>query len=217
VLEIFDRIYNTKSKLTRKNLAAIFRDLPRHNSFGYINNGSLTKKYFSDVTDTAGNGYVYLVISSTGSPASEVISAFTQKKFNHASLAFEPELETIISYNGGENVYPPGLNREMLEFFRKKADASVLVYKLPASREQKLTLLEQIRRINSEGSSYNFLGLLLKHSYKPNILYCSQFVYKMLETAGLTYFEKKPELVKPTDFIELDYYRKLEFECEIKL
>lgn len=46
-------------------------------------------------------------------------------------------------------------------------------------------------------------------------MFCSQFVYTMLELSGLNYFEKDAAHVTPTDFIELDYYRKLEFVMEI--
>ena len=76
-------------------------------------------------------------------------------------------------------------------------------------------MLEAVRRIDREGSAYNTMGLVTKHSYKPNIMFCSQFVYRMLQEAGLTYFHKRPGEVRPTDFIELDYHRKLEFLEEI--
>jgi hypothetical protein len=39
----------------------------------------------------------------------------------------------------------------------------------------------------------------------------------MLKYAELQYFEKKNENVCPIDLVELDYYRKLEYEYEIKL
>jgi hypothetical protein len=67
-----------------------------------------------------------------------------------------------------------------------------------------------------KGSAYNMIGLLVKRSYKPNIMFCSQFVYKMLKLARVQYFNKKDGEVRPTDFIELDYYKKLHFEYEIK-
>lgn len=47
-------------------------------------------------------------------------------------------------------------------------------------------------------------------------MFCSQFVFSMLKTADLTYFEMECTNVKPSDFIELDYYRKLEYLYEIK-
>ncbi len=83
------------------------------------------------------------MISSTGTSSSELISVFTRKDYNHASLSFDRELKTILSYNGGGNVYPPGLNREQLEYFHRKEDASMLVYSLEATREKKSIVLDR--------------------------------------------------------------------------
>jgi hypothetical protein len=203
--------------MSPENMRDIISDLPRHNSFRYINNGSLTAEYFAEAYKNLSDPYIYIVISNTGSAASEFISVFTQKQYNHASLSFDSELDTVVSYNGGERVYPPGLNREMLEFFNKKKGASILVYRLPCSAEQKKRMIQKIEDINREGNAYNMLGLVLKYAHKPNIMFCSQFVYRMLGIAGLTYFDKDSERVRPTDFIELDYYKKLQFVYELKL
>ncbi len=205
----------TRRRLTKKNIMAITEDLPRHDSFRYINNGSLTEEYFQEARRHLEDPHLYIIISQTGSAASEVISIFTQKQYNHASLSFDRDLRTIISYNGGESVYPPGLNQEMLEFFHKKPDASVIVYKLPCTPEQKALVLQKVEEINREGSAYNILGLMVKYSHKPNIMFCSQFVYEMLALAGLSYFEEKGRNVTPTDLVEKDYYRRLLFEYEI--
>lgn len=59
--------------------------------------------------------------------------------------------------------------------------------------------------------------LVFRVSYQPNIMFCSQFVYSILEFAGLNYFDQSPTNVRPSHFIELDYYRKLEFVYEISL
>jgi hypothetical protein len=155
------------------------------------------------------------VISNTGSPASEIISVFTNKQFNHASLSFDRDLKTLLSYNGGDRVYPPGLNPEMLSFFNRKDGAGILVYSLPCPAEKKRFVLEKIREINTEGSAYNMLGLVSGRSFRPNIMFCSQFVYCMLELAGLAYFKKGSGKIEPTDFVELDYRRALSFEYEI--
>jgi hypothetical protein len=205
-----------RGKLSRGNLDALINDLPRHNSFDYINNGTLSEKYFEDAYKTLDDHGIYIVLSNTGSAASELLSVFTNKKYNHISLAFDENLETIISYNGGERVSPPGLNREFLKNFNQKSDASMIVYKLQCEGEQKRMIIEKIEKINREGSAYNLLGLVLKYSNKPNIMFCSQFVYKMLKSAGLHYFEKDEAEVKPMDFIELDYKRKLRYVYEIQ-
>lgn len=209
-------VNRARRSMSTKNIDEVLRDLPRHSSVRYINNGSLTDEYFDLAYSALSDPYIYIVISNTGSAASEMISVFTNKEYNHASIAFDRELKTIISYNGGEKVYPPGLNAEMVEYFNKKSDASIMVYKLKASYDQKKTLIDAVRKINEEGSAYNIAGLVLRYSHKPNIMFCSQFVYKMLKLADLHYFEKKETNVKPTDFVELDYRRQLEFAYEIQ-
>lgn len=202
--------------LSPENIITIATDMPRHNSFRYINNGTLTEEYFREAYASLNDLRIYIVISNTGSAASEIISVFTKKLYNHASLSFDADLKTIISYNGGERVYPPGLNREMIDFFNHKEDASIIVYSLDATFEQKKAIIDKIREINEEGSAYNVLGLVLKQSHKANIMFCSQFVYKMLKSAGLNYFDKPDGKVSPTDLVELDYYRKLHYVSEIK-
>jgi len=203
-------------KVSPKSLEELVSDLPRHNSFRYINNGTLTGEYFETAYQTLADPHVYIVISNTGSAASELISVFTHKQYNHASLSFDADLKTIISYNGGEKVYPPGLNYETIEFFNKKQEASIIVYSLKVTEEQKRQLIDKIKEINTEGSAYNVLGLILKYSHRANIMFCSQFVYKMLKLAGLQYFEKAEGKVTPTDLVELDYHRKLQYAYEIK-
>lgn len=217
ITDTIENLKKTGQVLTTDNINEIITDLPRHDSFKYINNGNLTDEYFSLAIKSLDDPYVYIVLSDTGSPASGIISVFTGKPYNHVSISFDSELKTIISYNGGEKVYPPGLNREMLDFFNKKDDASIIIYRLPITKDKKMLLINNIKDINEEGSAYNLMGLVTKRSHRPNILFCSQFVYKMLKLADIQYFDKKDGEVKPTDFVELDYHRKLEYVSEIKL
>ncbi|GEL13860.1 hypothetical protein FC15_GL000664 [Lapidilactobacillus concavus DSM 17758] len=202
--------------LALDGIKAVIADLHRHSSVHYINDGTLTESYFERAKATLTDPYMYLVISHTGSNASDIISLFTKKQYNHTSLSFDEGLQTAISYNGGNNVYPPGLNSEMIEAFHQADDASLLVYRLSATSVQKQAILEHIRHINEVGSAYNIIGLVLKHSLRPNIMFCSQFVYQTLASTGLAYFKKADGMVKPTDFIEQDYYKKLDFCYEIK-
>ena len=197
------------------DMLKIATDLPRHNALNYINKGSLNDDYFKTAEESLDDGYLYVVLSSTGSAAGELIRKVTKKEYSHASLSFDQDLRTIISYNGGENIYEPGLNQEMLEFFNQKEDANIIIYKIKATKKQKSLALEEVRKINSFGSSYNLLGLIVPYSHRENIMFCSQFVYTILRAVGLHYFDKKPEDVKPTDFVELDYKRNLEYYSQI--
>jgi hypothetical protein len=214
---MLSQVSKAGKRISPSHVKEIIYNLPRHDSFRYINDGSLTPEYFAKAAEHLDDPGLYLVISNTGSPVSEIISVFTQTQYNHASISFDRDLETIVSYNGGDRVIPPGMNHEMLEYFNQKPDASVLVYRLPCTPAQKQRVLDKVREINQEGSAYNIMGLVVRYSHKPNIMFCSQFVYRMLEHAELTYFSKPDANVKPTDLIELDYHKKLEFCYEIKL
>ncbi len=206
----------TSGILTKDNIAQILSDIRRTDSFSYTNNGTLTEEYFSLLSETMSDHNLYIVLSDTGSLTSQVVSLFTEKDYNHASISFDKQLRTLVSYNGGERVNPPGMNAELLSYLAKKENARVYVYSLAVTEAQKRKMAQKIREINTDGSAYNLLGMFLKQSYKPNIMYCSQFVYTLLEYAGVNYFKKDRNNIKPTDLVELDYYKKLKFEYEIK-
>jgi hypothetical protein len=208
-----NRILTNRNTVT--DMISLATDMSRHNALNYVNRNSLNEKYFRIAEKSLDNGYLYIILSSTGSAAGELIRKVTKKEYAHASIAFDEELETIVSYNGGENIYAPGLNQELIEFFNKKDGANIIIYKIRADREKKQKVLDEIKKINQMGSSYNILGLLIPYSHRENIMFCSQFVYCMLKAAGLNYFEKKPEEVKPTDFVELDYKRHLEYHGQV--
>lgn len=216
IKSMMQSVSNMKDSVSMDQMKTVLEDIPHHSSTRYINHGSLTDYYFDAAKKSLEDEHIYLVVSNTGSPASEIISQFTQKQYNHVSLSFDRDLNTIISYNGGNNVYPPGMNAEVVEYFHQKNDASVLIYSLPVTKAQKQIMIDKIKEINLEGSAYNLVGLVAKHSFRPNIMFCSQFVYKMLKLADIEFFEKGAGDVRPTDFIELDYYRRLVFEYEIK-
>ena len=150
-----------------------------------------------------GDGYIYLVLAQSKSPAGEVIGLFTHRDYNHISLALDADLDTLVSYNGGEGIAFPGLNRETVPGLARRAGASLLVSRLPATRHQKQIILRRLGKINQEGSAYNLLGLLFPVAW-PNQMFCSQFVYRMLRLAGLHYFRKDPFQVRPMDFVDLD-------------
>ncbi|MGB8450913.1 MAG: hypothetical protein WCD89_01135 [Anaerocolumna sp.] len=211
------KINQSGKSLSKENMLEIISGLSRYKSFRYVSNGSLTDEYFGLAYATLNEEYIYIIITNSGSAASRLFSVFTNKSFNDVFLSFDKKLNTIISYNGGEKISPPGLNPEMMDTFHKNTDSSIIVYRLKAASEQKKKIIDKVHEINVQGSAYNLLELDFKFLFKPNIMFCSQFVYKMLALANLVYFQKDLADVKPTDFVELDYYRKLEFAYEIKL
>ena len=203
-----------KDVMTHGCLPALGRDLARYNSFRYLNRSSLSRDYFQRARAALHDGYLYLVLVRSKSPAGEVIGLFTDREYNHVSLAFDQDLRTLASYNGGRSGQAPGLNPETIQGLLENRGASLLVYRLPATSHQKQIVLRRLGKINQEGSAYNLLGLLFQFSYRPNIMFCSQFVYSVLKLAGLNYFQRSPLQVKPTDFVELDYRNHLELVAE---
>lgn len=197
-----------------KDVSKLISDFPRHSALYYVNKRSLSEDFFIKAEEALIEPYLYLVLSQTGSPAGELIRKFTAKQYSHASLSFDEKLDTIISYNGGTGACFPGLNWEVIKDYHQKDDASVVVYKIKATYQQKKRILDKVRLINEQGSSYNYLGFLWSYTFKENIMFCSQFVYTMLEVAELHYFVKKASTVMPMDFLELDAEARLEFCSE---
>ncbi len=195
----------------------LLADLPRNCAIRYVAKESLSETYFKHLEESLSDSYVYLVFSDTGSPASNFFGILSNKPYNHISIAFDRELKTLISYNGGERVTPPGLNPEMLEWFYQKEDASIRIYRLPVTTSQKEQMAERVAKINQEGSAYNLLGAAFRKNFQPNMMVCSEFVYSLLDSVGASYFKKTAIDVKPADMIELDYERKLEFIETIRL
>ena len=195
--------------LSPDDLRKLLNELPRHNSAAYITRDSLPETWFARARDALDDPALYIVLSNTKSAASKVIARFTGGRYNHVSLAFDPALETLVSYNSGEGRGNPGMNPEKAAEQLTAPDSVLAVYRLPANPAQKQRILAEIRRINAQGSSYNLLGLITKRSIKPNIMFCSQFVYAMLDSAGLNPFEKASGQVKPMDFVILDREQRL--------
>jgi hypothetical protein len=191
------------------DILELVRTIPRHNSFRYITAGSLGEGYFAEARRTLEDPAVYLVLSSTKSPASKFIRLFTGQAYNHVSLAFDRDLLTLVSYNGGNGDFGPGLNRESPGELRRSPGSSLAVYRLPLSLAAKRGMIERVGRIDREGSSYNLLGLILNCSFKPNIMFCSQFVYSLLEGEGIRLFDRAAGRVRPMDFVLLDRDRRL--------
>jgi hypothetical protein len=195
--------------LNTGELRQLLSGLARHNSFQYINYHSLPETWFAEARRSLEDPHLYIVLSNTKTAASKIIARFTGDPYNHVSLAFDQSLSTLVSYNGGNNAQKPGLNPENPGLLRKNAGSVFSVYRLPVSGGHKRRILERIERINVQGSSYNLLGLLSKRSAKPNIMFCSQFVYATLDEAGIGLFTKDSGKVKPMDFVTLDRGRQL--------
>ena len=178
----------------------LLASLRRHDSFNYVSHGTLSDAWLSRAR-AAHDEAVYIVLSNTKSAASKLIGRWTGDPYNHVSLAFDDALDTLVSFNGGGAGGTPGMNPESAEDLRRVEGASFAVYRLGVSAAQKRAMLERIEAVNREGSSYNLLGLLTGISAKPNIQFCSQFVYATLAAVGAAPFAPPRGTIKPMDFV----------------
>ena len=103
-----------KRAVTHGCALALGQDLTRHHCFRYCNRRSLPPGYFHRAVASLSDGAVYLVLTQSNSPAGEVIGLITDRTYNHVSLALDRDLHTLVSYNGGDGIAPPGLNPETL-------------------------------------------------------------------------------------------------------
>ncbi|MCL2739595.1 MAG: hypothetical protein FWE47_00150 [Oscillospiraceae bacterium] len=198
------------------DLANAAREIPKQRPFTYITRGSLGDEYLAAAKAHLKDEHLYIILSDTGSPFCNILSTVTGNEYNHASLAFDEALETMVSYNGGNGIGKPGLNREKVQYFKQKSDSKIAVYKLKATSHEQQKILDYIMKIDAEGSSYNVLRVAAKLQPAPNIKICSQFVYESLAVAELQYFSKSPLEIMPMDFVrendgtlELCYHRTL--------
>jgi hypothetical protein len=72
--KIKEVIEKGRESLSKENINELLKDVPRHDSFRYINKGSLTNEYFDLAYQTMDDKNIYIVISNTGSPAVESIN-----------------------------------------------------------------------------------------------------------------------------------------------
>ena len=214
--DYYQMCYRARQVTTLQNLYEIIRMIPKHNSFWYINRKRLGGQYCKNAYESLLDNKVYIVLSDTKSAASELISVFTSDPYNHVSLAFDSNLSTLVSFNGGMNQSYPGLNTETKNQLLQKGDSNYRVYHLELTQEQKKRVIDYVMKVDEEGNSYNLLGLLIKHSIKPNIMFCSQFVYTALKQSGMNCFEKCPLDIKPMDFIKGALGQKLKFLYQVQ-
>ncbi|MDO5556203.1 MAG: hypothetical protein Q4G09_06255 [Clostridia bacterium] len=155
---------------------------------------------------------IYILLTYTGTVLSGIIKYYTKEKYSHVSIGLDSDLKELYSF-GRLNPYNPykggfvheELNKGTYKRFKNTIGA---VYSLSITEEEYNNVVNMIKQIkqNKEKYKFNVLGLFfvaLHKKYKrENAFYCAEFVKYILETS----LNKKllPEIIKPTDFLELE-------------
>jgi len=176
-----------------------------------------------EVTSTFDDPYIYICFVHSGNPITKVIKAITSDPFSHVSISFDKNLRTMNSFTnsskGQTGHLVEGLVWEnpLTEF---NSSTTFELYRMKIGTEGKKAVLEYVRDIHRKGSNYNDLGLIVnvilrrdakaKLKTDPHSLFCSQYIALALQKAGIE-FDKKPEFMRPYDFLKLSSKRDIKF------
>lgn len=174
--------------------------------------------------NTEKNKCVYIMVSKTSTWPSNVIKLWTKQPYAHTSLALDIELNEMYSFARKKvrNPFDCGFISEDITtgVFGRDINTTCQIARLWVTAKQYKNLMRILNKFKRDKSfyRYNYIGIFgvmcnraveRKYNY-----FCSQFVYHVLNKAGVDMFEKKPGLVRPEDFrvwneLELIYRGKL--------
>ncbi len=153
---------------------------------------------------------VYILLSKTSTIPSRVIKMWTKEPYAHASLALDIELEEMYSFarKGVKNPFNCGFISEDIEkgIFGRDVETRCRVLRLWVTANQHKKILKILNKFKKEKSfyGYNYIGIFgvicNKAVERRYNYFCSQFVYYVLDRAGVRMFGKKPGLARPEDF-----------------
>lgn len=144
--------------------------------------------------------YVYVVLSRTHSTFAKTIRMVTKMKYNHASIAFDRELEHLYSFGRKQSHVPivAGIVREYPARFslEKVSCVNAKIYEIPVTKEQYYKGLARIRQIEEDGTYlYNLFSVLtfpVLHGFETYKAFsCSEFVAHMLNYMNIHLKEVK--------------------------
>ncbi|MCI3919189.1 hypothetical protein MO973_02945 [Paenibacillus sp. TRM 82003] len=162
---------------------------------------------------------IYIVLTDSGTWFSQTIKAFTNAPYNHASIALDPELDTLYSFGRKSLRFP--LNAGFVKerpgggLFEKKKQTRCLVLALPVDEttyERAADVLARFER-DADRYTYNFWGLfnfvLPVRIQRRSAFFCSEFVATVLKNSGAPAPEKAPSVTAPHDFMSLQPAMKI--------
>ncbi|MGG6313275.1 hypothetical protein [Paenibacillus macerans] len=150
---------------------------------------------------------IYILLSNPKTLVAKMIGLYTRAPFNHASIAFDPELREVYSF-GRKHPFIPifgGFVKEDIHcgVFEK---ATCAVYCCKVSKETYMQMRNYVRKFEENGELYNYnflglLGIILNTELGgENSYFCSQFVSAVFQEAGVKLLDKSAGLTKPSDF-----------------
>jgi hypothetical protein len=135
-----------------------------------------------------------------------MIGIYTKAPYNHASIAFDPELREMYSFGRKHPLIPligGFVKEDIYSGIFERATCAVYSCTVSEATYSKMRNFVSQFEENRELYSYNFLGILgvvLNMEFGGrNSYFCSQFVSAVFERAGLQLCNKSAALTTPDD------------------
>lgn len=150
--------------------------------------------------------YLFLLLSDTGTVLTRLIKFYTRKPYNHASIAFDSDLNEVYSF-GRKKVSNPFhggfVQEDMNSILFQQAECAIYCLSVTDEQYNEVKRCIQNFEVQKENYHYNLLGLfgvmLNKPVERKNAYFCSQFVATILKEGKIVDNEMDPSLTKPSD------------------
>lgn len=158
---------------------------------------------------------IYIIISNSGTLVSKILKLFTKQKYVHVSIALDKNLKEAYSF-GRKYVYSPipggFINEEYVKRCKHFNKSISKIYELEIDYKKynnlKKELENKYKRYNKK-YKYNYRGLYFiqfnKIHHRDYHYLCSQFCGKLLIDNKIMDFNKDYSLIKPKDFLDINY------------
>lgn len=168
---------------------------------------------------------VYIVATQTGTWLSQALKIVTKAKYNHISISFDKDLESMYSF-GRKNAYNPffaGLVQESPRWgtFKRFPNTISKIVSLELHSNDYLKMKKYVEDMYSHKDDYHynllgvFLGYFNKAYDRDNYYYCSEFVEEVLIVGNLIDNDHFGVVVKPVDILAIEE-NKLIYEGLLK-
>lgn len=159
------------------------------------------------------NRHIYIILTRTNTVLSNLISIIKNDEYTHASISLNKNLNTMYSF-GRKYTYNPFIGCFVKENlyegvfgFHNKLKGQVLELNATEEQYDKVVKLLDEFILNSKYLKYNYLGLINSLFNRESIcedrFLCSEFVYYILNKAGIAELNKPRNLVRPQDLLNL--------------
>jgi len=160
---------------------------------------------------------IYIVLTYSGTVLSKLVKIYTRKEYSHVSISLDQNLNQMYSF-GRINPYCPflgGFVKESPRYgtFKRFNDTKAKIYSLEVDDRQYEKIAKIIRKMSLKKRNYRFnmIGLLAVAFHlrvkRKNCFYCAEFVKYVLDNSNIKI--DLPELVKPSDFAEIEGSREV--------